>query len=76
MYSIWDNKAYMYTHHCSIRPTSILDNAKIEILYFLTNTLFYYVGDLNDYMILLLVLVGLIHAYIAIDQNLYGTGIA
>ena len=74
MYSIWDNKAYMYTHHCSIRPTSILDNAKIEILYFLTNTLFYYVGDLKYYMILLLVHV--IHAYIAIDQNLYGTGIA
>ena len=72
MYSICDNKAYMYTHHCSI--TSILVNAKIEILCFLTNTLFYYVGDLKYYMILLLVHV--IHAYIAIDQNLYGTGIA
>ena len=68
MYFIWDNKAYMYTHHCSITST------KIEIAYFLTNTLFYYVGDLNDYMILLLVHV--IHACIAIDQNMYGTGIA
>ena len=69
MYSIWDNNAYMYTHHCSI--TSILVNAKIEILYFV-NTLFYCAGDLKDYMILLLVHV--IHAYITTDKNLYGTG--